>query len=475
MDPQAGNPEQRPEFTAGRAAAASGEASTWPGGGFDTLTWEGRADIMQQGMSLRDLSGQTYKAFVPPFIADAHYQPSSRAATLAEESAVAIARFDERHGRHLAPFSTLLLGSESAASSRIENLTASARSLGEAELGSTDKVNATQVVRNVRTMETALAAAADMDTASVLRMHEVLMEGTADEDAAGQWRQQQVWIGSSVVSPIGATYIAPAHERVPELMNDVMAYARRRDVPVMVQAAIAHAQFETIHPFTDGNGRTGHALLHAMLKRRGTASRVTVPVSSGLLANVSGYHDALTAFREGDPDLIITLCAEASFLAIENGTLLAADVAAITESWNARIVARKDAAVWKVLDLLARQPVVNALSLQDRLGLDYRRAKRAMDELEDAEIVVGVDKFKQGRFWRAPDMLKALDAFADRAGRRSAPLPELRPGCATHPASSHGSRHRNSSMVPQTTNADAHFQGRAAALAEKQSSSGGGS
>lgn len=376
---------------------------------------------MQQSMSFPDLSGQKYQAFVPPFIATTRYQPSGNAAALAEESAIAIARFDERFGQPLAPFSTLLLRSESAASSRIENLTASARSLGEAELGSTDKVNATQVVRNVRTMETALAAASDMDTASVLRMHEALMEGRPDEDVAGKWRQQQVWIGSSVVSPIGATYIAPAHERVPDLMDDVMAYARRSDVPVMVQAAIAHAQFETIHPFTDGNGRTGRALMHAMLKYRGAASRVTVPVSSGLLANVRGYHDALTAFREGEPDDIIMLCAEASFLAIDNGMLLAGEVSTVTESWNSKIVARKDAAVWKVLDLLAGQPVVNAASLQGKLGLDYRRAKRAMDELEAAGIVVGVDKFKQGRFWRAPDMLKALDAFADRAGRRSVP------------------------------------------------------
>ena len=421
VDSQPHTNEQGPDLAGSRETGGAPQSTSWPEAGSDTLTWNGRAEIMQQSMSYRDLSGQSYKAFVPPFIAETTYQPSGQATALAEESAIAIARFDERYGEHLAPFSTLLLRSESAASSRIENLTASARNLGEAELGATDKANAAQVVRNVKTMETALAADDNMDSESVLRMHEALMAGTPDQDVSGQWRRQQVWIGSSVVSPIGATYIAPAHERVPELMEDVMAYARRSDIPVMVQAAIAHAQFETIHPFTDGNGRTGRALMHAMLKRRGTASRVTVPVSSGLLANVQGYLDALTAFREGEPDVIIALCAEASFLAIDNGTMLAADVAAIAESWKSKIVARKDAAVWKVLDLLARQPVVNALSLQEKVGLDYRRAKRAMDDLEAAGIVVGVNKFKQGRFWRAPDMLKALDAFADRAGRRVAP------------------------------------------------------
>lgn len=421
MEPQPRPREQRLDFEQHQENPTTTDGSPWPAGDYDTLIWEGRAQIMEQSMSFRDLSGQTYQAFIPPFIADTRYQPSSTAAALAEESAIAIARFDERYGQHLAPFATLLLRSESAASSRIENLTASARSLGEAELGSTDRVNATQVVRNVRTMETALAAADNMDTAAVLKMHQSLMAGTPDEDVAGRWCEQQVWIGTSVVSPIGATYIAPAHGRVPELMNDVMAYARRTDVPVMVQAAVAHAQFETIHPFTDGNGRTGRALMHAMLKHRGTASRVTVPVSSGLLANVRGYHEALNAFREGEPDAIITQCAEASFLAIENGATLAADVSDIAASWQELVLARKDAAVWRVLDLLERQPVVNAAALQDKLGLDYRRAKRAMDELESVGIVVGVDKFKQGRFWRAPAMLDALDAFADRAGRRVKP------------------------------------------------------
>ena len=197
-----------------------------------------------------------------------------------------------------------------------------------------------------------------------------------------------------------------------------MDYARRTDVPAIIQSAIAHAQFETIHPFTDGNGRTGRALLHAMLKHRGVASHVTVPVSAGLLANVEAYHEALTAYRTGDPEQIIRVTAEASFRAIDNGARLADDVVAITEGWTSRIAARGDSAVWPILDLLAHQPVVNAAVLERKLGLDYRRQKRALDALEEAGVVVGVNKFKKGRFWRAPEMLNALDAFAERAGRR---------------------------------------------------------
>lgn len=142
-------------------------------------------------------------------------------------------------------------------------------------------------------------------------------------------------------------------------------------------------------------------------------------MSAGLLANVKGYRQALTFYREADPDAIIEQCSEAAFLAIENGTALADDVSTITNSWREKITARSDAGVWKVLDLLAGQPAVNAATIRGRLGLDYMRSKRAMDSLGSAGIVVGVDKFKQGRFWRAPEMIEGLDAFAERAGRRT--------------------------------------------------------
>lgn len=363
------------------------------------------------------MAGQVYEAFVPVLISKTKYRPSNATLALAEEVTRSVAVFDDRYGQHVQPFSTLLLRSESVASSQIENLTASARSLGEAELGIGEKLNATLVVRNVRAMEAALQASENLSPSAVLEMHRVLMEGTRDSAVVGMWRTQQVWIGTSNVTPVGAVFVPPSHTRIPELMDDVMEYAARSDVPAIVQAAIAHAQFETIHPFIDGNGRTGRSLLHAMLRRRRVASHVTVPVSAGLLTNVNAYHLALTAYRDGDPEPIINLTSEASLLAIENGTHLATDVMGIRESWRTKVKARADSAVWPVLDLLSRQPVVNQDSLT-KLNLDYMRSKRAMDTLAEAGVVIGIDKYKKGRFWRAPEILRALDDFAARAGSR---------------------------------------------------------
>ncbi|PRA14150.1 cell filamentation protein Fic [Arthrobacter sp. MYb211] len=393
-------------------------SNSWPEAEYDEVTWEGGAQDFNDLRFMSGMRGQNYEAFVPPTIAETGYAPSPQIASLAEEASREISRFDEKYGARVGPFATIMLRSESVASSQIENLTANARSLGEAELGIEEELNATLVVRNVRAMESALAASENLDTGSILDMHRALMKGTRDEATAGSWRQQQVWIGTSSSSPIGAEFIPPHHDRVPALMEDLMVYARRTDVPTMAQAAIAHAQFETVHPFTDGNGRIGRALIHSMLKRHGVARNVSTPVSAGLLADIGAYHRSLDAYRAGNPEPIITLCSEASFRAIWNGTQLAEDVTSIADSWKAKIKARKDAAVWRVLELLESRPVVNAAVLEAELGLDYLRSKRAMDLLTENGVVIGVDKYKRGRFWRAPEMLNALDAFAERAGRR---------------------------------------------------------
>ena len=149
-------------------------------------------------------------------------------------------------------------------------------------------------------MVAALALADRLDEDAVLAMHAALLADVQPE-IAGRWREEQVWIGGDSFGPHGAAFIPPHHDHVPALMADLVKFTRRADLPLLSQAAIAHAQFETIHPFPDGNGRTGRALIHAMLRGHGLTRNVTVPVSAGLLTDTNGYFDALTAYRDGRP------------------------------------------------------------------------------------------------------------------------------------------------------------------------------
>ena len=247
-------------------------------------------------------------------------------------------------------------------------------------------------------------------------MHRALMRDEP-RHTPGQFRTEPVWIGSS--TPVGAAFVGPRHELVPGAIDDLITYAQRVDVSPLTQIAVAHAQFETIHPFTDGNGRTGRALVQAMLRNKMLTRQVTVPVSAGLLADTDGYFAALTAFRAGDPAPIVAAFARASVAAIANGRELVSDLRVIRASWSELISARTDSAIWKVADLLIRRPVVNAALLATELGIDSTNAHRYLNPLARAGILIETTSGPRNRVWRAPDVLAALDAFAERAGRRN--------------------------------------------------------
>jgi Fic family protein len=299
----------------------------------------------------------------------------------------------------------------------IENLTSGAKAIVLAELASTDKRNATEIVGNVAAMEAASALADRLDERAIFAMHAALLSGV-DPGVTGHWRTEQVWVGGTSFGPHTASFVPPHHERVPALMDDLLRFAHRVDLPLLVQAAIAHAQFETIHPFVDGNGRTGRALIHAMLRGRGLTRDVTVPVSAGLLTDTSRYFDTLTAYRAGDPAPIVAVLAEASVAATAHGRQLIAELQAVRTSWDDKIKARRGATAWRLADLLIRQPVVDAATVAAELGIVPQNAQRAITPLAAAGVLKESTGFKRNRMWEATEVLTALDDFAARAGRR---------------------------------------------------------
>lgn len=359
----------------------------------------------------------TYRPAVPANIADLVPDLPPLVLAEAESASREITRFDAELGGEIAPFAAVLLRSESAASSQIENLTASARAIAEAELpGGKAKHNAEMVVANTAAMQAAIALSDTVDANAILAMHRALM-ANEPRHTPGEFRTEPVWIGGGS-TPIRATFVGPRHELIPGAIDDLLTFAQRADVPALPQIAMAHAQFETIHPFTDGNGRTGRALVQAMLRNKGLTHQVTVPVSAGLLADTDSYFAALTAYRDGDAAPIIERFSRASVLAIANGRQLVAEIRGIRQRWNDVITARSDSAVWKVADLLTRRPVVNAALLAQELGIESTNAHRYLNPLAETGILVETTSGPRNQVWRSPEVLAALDAFADRAGRR---------------------------------------------------------
>jgi Fic family protein len=390
----------------------------WPVVGEEEHSWMPRIPPDMLSQSARRAHTGPYRAAVVPAIARAALVLSSEVAGLVADASGEIARFDAEVGAQLAPFAGILLRSESASSSLIEHLSSGAKAIAVAELGDTSKRNATEIVGNVAAMRAAIELADHLDAAAILAMHRALLENV-EPQIAGKWREQQVWVGGSSLGPHQADYVPPHQRHVPTLMDDLVTFVGRHDLPPVVSAAVAHAQFETIHPFPDGNGRTGRALIHSILRSRGLTRSVTVPVSAGLLSDTSAYFGTLTAYRHGDPFAIIREVCLASERAVINGRRLVADLHQARARWADVVVARKDAAAWRLADLLLRQPVVDTATISRELGITANNTPRTIAPLVAAGVLEEFTGFSRNRLWQASEVLTALDAFAARAGRRT--------------------------------------------------------
>jgi len=331
---------------------------------------------------------------------------------------VEIAHFDRESAALPVPMPAVLLRTEAASSSQIENVTANARNLAIGILGLPTRQNAILVAANTQAMQQAIHVGTAITPQSILQIHSTLL-GRSEPEIAGKWRTEQVWIGPSSLSPHDADFVPPPWHDVPGAIEDLCVFAERTDIPLLAQAALLHAQFETIHPFVDGNGRVGRTLIHTLLRTRGLTQNSTVPVSSGLLRDMSGYAQALMAYRAGDTEPIIRAVALAGISAIANGRQLAADILSIREKWLATLEGtRADSSVLRLMDALFAQPVVTTEWISQSLSVSDVTAARAARTLQEAGILTQSSSGRRNRLWQSNEALAAIDAFAARTGRR---------------------------------------------------------
>lgn len=391
----------------------------WPPVEYEDQGWVGSIDIPRRWQAT--YSGP-YRAALVPEIAPLDPALPAATAAIVDEATAELARFDTEMGSEIAPFGAILLRSESAASSRIENLTASAKAVALAELGDVSRRNATEIVANTTAMRAAIALADRLDAPAILAMHAALLE-EHDPKIEGRWRSAQVWVGSSSYGPHTASFVPPHHTRVEAAIEDLVRFMHRDDLPVLTQAAIAHAQFETIHPFPDGNGRTGRAIVQCLLRGKRLTRQVTIPVSAGLLTDTERYFDTLTDYRAGDTQPIVERFAEACFDSILNGRQLVSELRTIRAAWSGSITSRRQAIVWRAIDVAFEHPVIDSALLQRELGVSAMGADAAITELVEVGALAEITGGRRNRRYAAVAVLAALDAFAERAGRRTPGTP----------------------------------------------------
>jgi len=387
----------------------------------------------------RDRRPCDYEAYVPDRLLDRGFTFDGPVAGAVTEAEAAIIRFNAEAQSLVdtEALARILLRAEAVASSRIEGLEVGARRLLHAEIirqldQPSSDVTANEVLGNIDAMVFGTQAVGHGDPISldlVLEIHQRLLAGSRLEIHGGQLRRVQNWIGGSSYNPCSAAFVPPPEGLIQELMEDLVAFCSDDSLPAVAQAAIAHAQFETIHPFVDANGRTGRVLIHLILRRRGLAPRVVPPISLILATWASDYITGLQRFRYRGPstsreanhganqwiDQFSTACirAAADAASFEQRTL------SIEADWRARLGSvRARSATDLLLRALPGAPVLTVPGVAMVIGRTFPAANNAVGRLVDAGILKQVTLGRRNRAYEAPEI---ITAFTDLERRLASP------------------------------------------------------
>ena len=357
---------------------------------------------------------------LPPMIAEQAFITPPNLVSALERAVADMRELEAVAGDNLGALATFLVRTDSVASSKMEQLSASTEQFAKAIAGSKANHSATMMVAGaaaITAMVEGVGASQSIDEQTLLLAHERLMRAEPSEAAwAGKYREAQNWIGGSDYSPRDALFVPPPPELVSQYMNDLMLFCNRDDLPAVAQAAIAHAQFESIHPFTDGNGRIGRALLNAVLRRRGVNRQTITPVAAALVAQRDSYFDALTKYRQGDAVTIIKQVAVAAQIAARESLVSALSLASLPEAWHQQVKAREGSAIQILLGKLLNNPVM-AIGLAERItSVSTAQVYLAMQRLEDEGVVHELTGRQRDKVWGATGVLQELDSLASRIG-----------------------------------------------------------
>lgn len=395
------------------------------------------------GMTRRDRASCQYASYIPDRLAGrAILLDGDVAADIADaEAEIRVLNASAGSLTNTEALARLLLRAESVASSHIEGLQVGGRRLLRSEVEKQNGVRATdvtasEVLGNIAAMEWAIGTttASGAITLPLLQeAHKRLLAGTRLEPHGGQLRTEQNWIGGSSYNPCSASFVPPPPEQVEDLMNDLCSFCNDERLPALVQAALAHAQFETIHPFVDGNGRIGRVLIHLVLRLRGVAPRIVPPVSLILATRSQDYVNGLTATRYiGDPQSKaareglnewLGIFASSMRRAVIDATAFEARVQQIQAAWRASLAPRANSALALLIDVIPGAPIITVSGAGGMIGRTFQATNEAIGRLHQAGILTQVSWGKRNRAFEATAI---IDAFTDLERQLASPQGDTR-------------------------------------------------
>lgn len=359
--------------------------------------------------------GTTVRAWLPDPIRGREPALSEGTIRATERAAAAARALASRIPGGFEPLARLLLRAEGLASSRVEGVEAPVTEIVLAEAGAGGG-DAAHVADNLLALDDALTHAGS-DTALTREhlhaWHRRLMgHGELPDEMVGRWRDGLGWIGGA--SPLGAVFVAAPPGEIPRLVDDVVEVANKCPWDPVTTAAMVHAQFETVHPYGDGNGRVGRALALWVLARHLEGATVPPPMSVLIARDTDAYVSELGAFRIGMDDHLVRWLADLLTAAGRASIAWAGRLDATVARWEYVTASlRADAAARRMLPLLARHPVVCAERVATELGVSTAAARNGLVTLVEAGILEDLGTVAEGpgrprRWWSAPELLELV-------------------------------------------------------------------
>ena len=233
--------------------------------------------------------------------------------------------------------------------------------------------------------------------------HAILMQGVRGENKApGEFRTSQNWIGGSNLND--AAFIPPHQSQVPELMADMEKfwYNESIHVPELIRIALSHYQFETIHPFLDGNGRVGRLLITLYLVDKGLLRKPSLYLSDFFERNRGSYYDALTRVRQSNDMLHwVKFFLTAVIETANKGKSTFQEILALRQELEGRVVSmgRRAENAQQIINSLYKRPMTTIPAVSELLGISHTAASNLIRHFEEAGILREITGYQRNRFY----------------------------------------------------------------------------
>ena len=370
------------------------------------------------GTARRTSGRHGYVAFFP--------NPLPRSLDLPNSAVVKMADAEAALGRlagagRLLPNPQLLVGPylrrEAVASTRIEGTQASLTDVYDAEATNQPLgPDVEEVINYVSAIESGLSrlATLPLSTRLIREMHAIILDGVRGRDRQpGEFRTSQNWIGAPGATIETATFVPPPPEELGDLLDDLEAFVHEvPTMPPLIQAALLHYQFETIHPFLDGNGRLGRLLVVFFLVIRDRLPAPLLYISPYFEERRDEYYGALQGVRErGDLESWLAMFLDAVATQAVDAVGRAEQLTDLRKRYRATVQDATRSAANQLVDLAFEQPVLTARLVEQRLNIARPSALAALRTLADLGILSEATDGPRGQLrWRAPEILDVLIA-----------------------------------------------------------------